>query len=236
MRTSRRSPPSSTRRPRMTRPRSTRCAGRPRRIRARPASSLETRRASGRDRLGRPDLRLPAGLRRVLGDRQRRSPTPAARGSVRPCSRPSPSVPWPPARSPCTSRHRMAGPTAIDFLPPPRVPRVRAQQVRPPRTRRPGAAGRRPAGRRLADDARRTARSWSRASTRWRSRPSPTSRAATPRWRPATWTSSGRATWIGRRSRPPGSSSPPTTPPVASSATPACCSSRRTGVGSRGTT
>ena len=111
MRTSRHSPPSSTRRPRMTRPRSTRCAGRRRPIRARPASSSRPTgvrsvppRSAGSTSTRRTSTRS--------GRRSTCSPTPAARGSVRRCWRPSRSVPWPPARSPSTSRCRMAGPTA----------------------------------------------------------------------------------------------------------------------------
>ena len=124
---------------RTTRPRSTRCAGRRAAYPGRARFILEADGASGRCRDRRPDLRLPARVRRVLGDgqrapRRRRQGTAsallAAVSERRPGSRqgrpPHPGLGRP------AGRHRLPRPS--------RVPRVRTEQDGPPRARRRSTA------------------------------------------------------------------------------------------------
>ena len=198
MRTSRRSPRSSTRRPRTTRL-GRRDAlvdrdvsghvpvhrSRPTGVRSAPprsAGSTSTRRTSTRS-----------------GRRSTSSPMPAARGRYGAAGGRLERAAGRRQGRPPHARSSDGRPDGVDFLAPPGFREYERSKIRPPRARRARAAGRRrcPAGV-VADDARRRPGPDRRASTPSRSRPSPTSRAARRRWRPATWRSSARATSTGR--------------------------------------
>ena len=201
-----------------------------------PGASRYILEADGRPvgyRFGRPDLRLPAGLRRLLGNDPRAARRPPAGTWDRPprgrlgagpgCRQGRPSHP---GVGRTAGRHRLP--------PPSRVPRVRAQQDGPSRACRADRAAPRPARRHLVDDPGRAA-GLHRGRTRGRRRDiSRTFRAARPRWRPAISTSSGCAMSTGRRSRRRHSSSPSRTRRAGWSAMPTCCSRLRTRAASRG--